>query len=338
MAFVTSLTQLTDPRSAKPLGPPALEVEGLSIELTSHHGSGRIVDNVRFTVRAGEAFGLVGESGSGKSMTALAVMRLLPSVARVISGTVVVNGKNVLQLGRKEMESVRGGTVGLVFQQARSSLNPLLRVGDQISRVMVTHHRVGSRKEVSERIESVLADVGLPAHVARSYPHQLSGGMAQRALIATVLSAEPAILIADEPTTGLDVTTEAEIYELLARLRLEKNLALFLITHDLAIVGQYCDTASVMHAGHIVETASVSALFAKPLHPYTRALLGSIPDPGSADPPREILVGEAPRVADLAVRGCRFIARCPFARPDCSDPLFVREVDPGHLVLCRLYD
>jgi oligopeptide/dipeptide ABC transporter ATP-binding protein len=317
---------------------PALEVRDLSIRLASRHGTGRVVDGVSFEVAPGEAFGLVGESGSGKSMTALAIMRLLPDVASVAGGEVRVGGVDLFELDERTMRTMRAATIGIIFQQARSALNPLMRVGAQIARVLRAHGLAGSRRQAREEATALLKEVGLPGHVARSYPHQLSGGMAQRALIATVLAARPGILIADEPTTGLDVTTEAEIYDLLTRLRVERKLCLLLITHDLAVVGQYGDRVGVMHAGNLVEVGDVTAIFERPLHPYTQGLLSTIPRPDTTRLPSQALIGEAPRLIDLPAVGCRFISRCPERMPTCVEALEQLEVEPGHWVLCRLYE
>lgn len=315
-----------------------LSVRGLSVGLSTRHGSGRVVDNVSFDVLRGGGFGLVGESGSGKSMTALAIMGLLPHGASRIGGDVIVAGRNIAQLSEREMRSVRGGQIGMIFQQARSALNPLMKIGKQIIRVARLHGRAGSGLASGALVDRLLGEVGLPSRVARSYPHELSGGMAQRALIATVLAARPQLLIADEPTTGLDVTTEAEIYDLLSNLRQEFGLSLLLITHDLALVTQSCDYVAVMHAGHIVETGEVDQVFEHPLHPYTQALLRSIPSLDRQSDEAHAIEGQAPRLHELPVHGCRFIARCPYRMPKCAESFDPIEYAPGHEVLCRLYD
>ena len=338
MGSVTSSIRGTEHGEAAVRSPAALEVAGISVQLQSRHGSGQVIDGVSFAVRPGEVFGLVGESGSGKSMTALAIMRLLPDVASVAGGEVRVGGVNLLGLEEREMRAMRAATIGMIFQQARSSLNPLMQVGAQIARVVRAHGRALSRRQARRRAVDHLNEVGLPARVARSYPHQLSGGMAQRALIATVLGAQPQILIADEPTTGLDVTTEAEIYDLLTRLCADSGLSLLLITHDLAIVGQYCNRVGVMHAGNLVETGEVKAIFERPLHPYTQGLLAAIPRPDTTEPSPPALIGEAPRLAEMPPQGCRFIERCPHRMPKCGEEVLPREVEPGHRVLCRLYE
>jgi len=315
-----------------------LSVRGLSVGLASRHGAGWVVENVSFGVRRGEAFGLVGESGSGKTMTALAIMRLLPPVAKTLCGEVIVSGRNVLELSEGEMRAVRGGQVGMIFQQARSALNPLMRIESQIMRVAGLHRRTNGKVAPSELVVQLLREVGLPSRVARNYPHQLSGGMAQRALIAIVLAARPELLIADEPTTGLDVTTEAEIYDVLGQLRSELGLSLLLITHDLALVSQNCDRVGVMHGGHVVEIGDVEQVFERPLHPYTQALLNSVPTLEGETNEVLALEGQAPRLSELPPHGCRFIKRCPYRMPKCSEAFGPIDYEPGHRVLCRLYD
>ena len=314
-----------------------LTVRDLTVTLRTRAGSGSVVDRVSFGIARGEAFGLVGESGSGKSMTAFSIMRLLPAVAEATAGAVTLEGRNLFALPESEMRQVRGGQVGMIFQQARSALNPLIRIEKQITRVAQAHGRLteGSASDLAARL---LREVGLPARVARNYPHQLSGGMAQRALIAIVLAARPALLIADEPTTGLDVTTEAEIYDLLHELRAEFGLTLLLITHDLALVSQHCDRVAVMQAGHIVESGTVEQIFDRALHPYTQALLRSVLTLDGEVSQGPSLEGSAPRLSDLPEHGCRFATRCPQRMPKCTEAVSTVEVEPGHSVLCRLYD
>jgi peptide/nickel transport system ATP-binding protein len=308
------------------------------VSLASRHGAGRVVEDVSFSIGRGEAFGLVGESGSGKTMTALAIMRLLPPVAKTEQGQIIVSGRNVLTLDDDELRGIRGGQVGMIFQQARSALNPLMRIEKQILRVAKLHDRLNGKVSPPDLVAQLLREVGLPRRVARSYPHQLSGGMAQRALIAIVLAARPALLIADEPTTGLDVTTEAEIYDVLRGLRAELGLSLLLITHDLALVSQNCDRVGVMHAGHVVEVGDVDQVFERPLHPYTQALLNSVPTLEGETNEALAIEGRAPRLSELPSVGCRFVERCRYRMPKCAEAFAPIEYEPGHQVLCRLYD
>lgn len=270
-------------------------------------------------------------------MTAFSIMGLLPSVAQTTAGTIALEGRDLLALGESDLQRIRGGRLGMIFQQARLALNPLLRIEKQVARVAIAHGRANSRS-APELVRRLLNDVGLSARVGRNYPHQLSGGMAQRALIATVLAARPALLIADEPTTGLDVTTEAEIYDLLHSLRAELGLTLLLITHDLALVSQHCDRIAVMQAGHVVETGRVDQIFERPRHPYTQALLRSVPTLDGREAEGPLLEGSAPRLSELPSRGCRFVSRCSVRMPECSEHVERIEVEPGHTVLCRLYD
>jgi len=316
-----------------------LEVDSLSVTLSTPDGEGRVVDDVSFEIHEGESFGLVGESGSGKSMTALSLMGLLPQAARVSGGSIRVGTSDVLTLSASQLRRIRGGDVGMIFQQARSALSPLLRIGDQIERVVRAHGSADGRAARDVCLE-MLHRVGMnaPERVARSYPHQLSGGMAQRALIAIVLSAKPNLVIADEPTTGLDATTEAEIYDLLRELRAELGIAILLITHDLALVAENCQRTAVMHAGHLVEQGDVRSVFANPLHPYTRGLLASIPRVDAEAMPSVSLEGRAPALLEWPPAGCRFISRCPHRMPACAVDFPYFEPEPGHRVLCRLYE
>ena len=318
---------------------PFLEVRDLSVRLSTSAGEGLVVEGVSLEIAAGESFGLVGESGSGKSMTALAIMRLLPRVARIDGGSVRIGGTDVLALAESSLRRYRGGEVGMIFQQARSSLSPLMRIGDQIERVIRTHGTANGSTPRAVAIE-LLRRVGMsaPERVARSYPHQLSGGMAQRALIAIVLAARPKLLIADEPTTGLDATTEAEIFDLLRELRESMGIGVLLITHDLALVAENCSRVAVMHGGHLVEEGNVDRVFGSPLHPYTRGLIGSLPRVDAEALPQVTLEGRAPRLLEWPETGCRFIHRCPHRMPSCAEPFAYVEPEPGHRVLCRLYD
>ena len=316
-----------------------LEVEDLSITLRAEGRLGSVVEGVSFEIAAGEAFGLVGESGSGKSMTALSLIGLLPPGAHVSAGSVKAGGQELLALSEARMRRIRGAEIAMVFQQARSALSPLMRVGDQIDRVIRTHDTAGGRPPRDVSLE-LLDRVGMadPQRIARSYPHQLSGGMAQRALIAIVLAARPKLLIADEPTTGLDATTEAEIYDLLRELREDIGIAILLITHDLALVAENCQRAAVMHAGHVVEQGPVDRVFANPLHPYTRGLLASIPRIAGDALGGTTIEGHAPAAFEWPATGCRFIERCPHRMPACAVDFVSVEPESGHPVLCRLYD
>ena len=318
---------------------PLLSVEDLSVDLDVFRGRARVVDRVSLHVAEGEVLGLVGESGSGKSMTAMAVLRLLPHAASVSGGRILLDGTDVLTLSEAQMRRLRGRQVAMIFQTSLLVLNPLLRVGDQIARVFEIH--LGTTKSVAHaRAVALLDRVGIrnPERVSRSYPHELSGGMVQRALIAVMMAAQPRLLIADEPTTGLDVTTEVQIFDLLSEIRSETNVAILLITHDLGTVATNADRVAIMHAGHIVETGPTRSIFKQPKHPYTRALLSSIPRFDTNSPADSQLRGQAPDIFTLRADRCRFVDRCPAAMEIClaQRPPWV-EVSEGHAVFCHLF-
>ena len=318
---------------------PMLSIENLSIDLDVFRGKARVVDNVSLEVAAGEVVGLVGESGSGKSMTAMAVLRLLPRAAKVVGGRILLEGEDILTISEAKMSHLRGRQAAMIFQSSLLVLNPLLRVGDQIARIFRTHLRL-PRHTAHERAVEMLGRVGIrnPERVARNYPHELSGGMVQRALIALMMAAQPRLLIADEPTTGLDVTTEVQIFDLLREIRRETGVAILLITHDLGTVAENADRVAIMHAGNIVETGPTHAIFKQPKHPYTRALLSSIPRFDASVTLESDLRGQAPDVFALRGDRCRFVSRCPLAMEVClvqRVPLV--QVSVGHSVLCHLY-
>jgi oligopeptide/dipeptide ABC transporter ATP-binding protein len=299
---------------------PILRVEALRTALATQEGVVQVLDGVDIEVAPGEIVGLVGESGCGKSMTALSVMGLiLPALGRVTGGRVMFDGTDLLQLAPRDMRAVRGRRLAMVFQDPTTFLNPVLTVGTQIDE-MLRYHEGGSRAARWRKVIALLARVRIadPEGVAHAYPHQLSGGMRQRVLIAIALSCDPRLIIADEPTTALDVTVQAQILELLKDLVRQSGAGLLLITHDLGVVAETCDRVYVMYAGKVVETATVERLFAAPRHPYTRALLRSVL---RADQPRSefyALEGAVPNLAEPEP-GCRFRARCADALPACAD-------------------
>jgi oligopeptide/dipeptide ABC transporter ATP-binding protein len=282
--------------------------------LTTGFDAGRrtlvVVDDVSFSVRSGETLGLVGESGSGKSVTAFSIMRLVPPPGRIISGSIRFRDRDLMALGEAEMCSVRGADIALIFQEPMTALNPVFTVGDQVAETLVVHGRAGWRAARAQSVE-LLAAVRIPepAKRARDYPHQLSGGQRQRVMIAMALACRPGLVIADEPTTALDVTIQAEILDLLREMKAEFGLSLLLITHDLGVVAEMADKVAVMYAGRIVEEAPVADLFASPRHPYTRGLLASIPR--GADSRRlHSIEGSVPSPGHLPP-GCAFEPRCP---------------------------
>jgi peptide/nickel transport system ATP-binding protein len=312
-----------------------LDVRDLRTSFFLEDGEARAVDGVSLRLPAGGVLGLVGESGCGKSMTALSVMRLVPPPGRIVGGQVVLEGQDLLGLPERAMRAVRGTGLAMVFQEPMTSLNPVFTVGNQIAEAIWLHGSV-SRADAWERAVTLLAEVGIPepAHRARDYPHQLSGGMRQRVMIAIAISCTPRVLIADEPTTALDVTIQAEILELLGTLRERHGMAVLLITHDLGVVAEQADTVAIMYAGRIVEEAPVLDIFDHPLHPYTQALFRSIPGVGGRRERLETIPGQVPDLRRLP-SGCAFRDRCPRAIPECAaavPPL--EEKAPGHTAAC----
>jgi peptide/nickel transport system ATP-binding protein len=292
---------------------PLLEVRDLSVEFKTDDGIVKAVQNVSYTLRESETLGIVGESGSGKTVTAMAILGLLPKKRATITGEVRFRGRNILGLPEKELEKIRGQRIAMVFQDALAALNPVLRVGDQIAEAIAVH----SGEKVSttdDRVIHLLDLVGIPnpRDRAEQYPHEYSGGMRQRAMIAIALANDPDVVIADEPTTALDVTTQAQILALLERAVVARGAAVLLITHNLGIVAQFCDEVAVMYAGRIVERGSAEAVFGQPLHPYTEALIASVPRADwPKDRPLPAISGMPPDLAALPP-GCSFEPRCPY--------------------------
>lgn len=313
---------------------PVLDVAGLRVGFARQEA----VRGVSLTVGRGETHCLVGESGCGKSMTALAVMGLLPRAARRTAAHLRFEQTDLAGLSDRGMNRVRGDRMSMIFQEPMTSLNPAFTVGSQMTEIY-RRHRGGSRVAASERAAALLARVGIsgPERRLAQFPHQLSGGLRQRIMIASALLCDPALLIADEPTTALDVTVQADVLRLLQRLQSELGLALLLITHDLGVVARIADRVSVMYAGEIVEHATVAALFARPSHPYTRGLLDSLPIPGKTPrgEPLGSIPGTVPRLAPGFV-GCPFRDRCAHAAPACATDVPWREAAPGHLYRCIL--
>lgn len=319
---------------------PLLSVDRLSVCFDGPRGTVQAVRNVSFVLDAGHALGLVGESGSGKTVTALAITRLLQSPpARVTSGTVKLRGEDLLTASRERIRQVRGGEIGMVFQDPMTSLNPVMPVGRQVAEVVTAHSKV-SRAEAWSRAVELLRRVQIPDPDRRAHasPFSLSGGMRQRVVIAMAIASHPSILIADEPTTALDVTIQAEILELLGSLRQEYGLSVLFISHDLSVVAQFCDTVAVMYAGEIVEQGPAEELFRAPLHPYTAALLASLPDVCVGSDRRRLVAipGFPPDPASLP-DGCAFHPRCAHAMPVCRcKPPPSLEPIPGRSVRCWL--
>lgn len=314
--------------------PPRLAVENLQSYFFTRNGLLKAVDGVSFSIAHSETLALVGESGCGKSMTALSILRLLPEPGRIVGGEIHLDGRDLLHLPEIEIRRIRGNDISMIFQEPMTSLNPVLQIGDQISEVLRLH-RGATRKEALEQSAAILEQVGIPdpTRRLRDYPHQLSGGQRQRVMIAMALACDPKLLIADEPTTALDVTIQAQIMDLLMELKQERQMATLLITHDLGIVAGNADRLAVMYAGQILELGSVKAIFARPLHYYTQGLLQCVPRIGQ----KTALSTIPGQVPDLTKKhdGCLFVDRCQCA---CDTGLHkkppLKEVEPDHFVRC----
>jgi peptide/nickel transport system ATP-binding protein len=318
-----------------------LDVKGLKTYFFTEEGVVRSVDDVSFRLRKGESMGLVGESGCGKSVTSLSIMRLLAEPpGKTVGGQVLFQGRDLLRLTEAEMRRIRGNDISMIFQEPMTSLNPVFTVGDQIAEAIQLHQKK-SRSEAMKLAVEMLHKVHIPAPEQRvyEYPHQLSGGMRQRVMIAMALSCSPLLLIADEPTTALDVTVQAQILDLLRVMKNEYGLSLLLITHDLGVVAEVADRVAVMYAGKIVEEGTVDQIYKDPKHPYTQGLLRSVPRLDESDRTRlETIEGVVPNPFELPP-GCAFAARCAFAKPEYALNMpELRDVGGGHLVRCFLYD
>ena len=314
---------------------PLLAVDGLRTHFATAGGVVRAVDGISFTIERGEVLGLVGESGCGKSVTSLSIMRLVPAPGSIVGGRIQLESDDLLGKDAEAMRRVRGARIAMVFQEPMTSLNPVFTIGDQIA-AAVRAHAGGGRRAAWERAVDMLDRVQMPAprDRARDYPHQLSGGLRQRAMIALALAPGPELLIADEPTTALDVTIQAQILDLLRRLQAQRGMAILLITHDLGVVAELCHRVAIIYAGRIVELAPTARIFDEPLHPYTRSLLRCLPHPSRFGQPLSSIEGAPPDLRQAA-GGCRFAPRCPLAVESCrreEPPLVERR--PGHFVAC----
>ncbi|MBA2254678.1 MAG: ABC transporter ATP-binding protein [Chloroflexi bacterium] len=321
---------------------PLLQVRGLQTSFHTREGVVRAVDGIDFDVDRGEIMGLVGESGCGKSVTSLSIMGLIARPGRIDAGEIVFDGRDLRRLSSDQLRRMRGDRISMIFQQPTSALNPVWNVGRQIAEVLQLHRNM-KRGPAWRRAGELLKMVGIPDPNRRlkAYPHEMSGGMAQRIMIAMALACEPELLIADEPTTALDVTIQAQILDLMRNLREETGTAIILITHDLGVVAEMCDRVAVMYAGEIVEQTDVTSLFRDALHPYTRGLIGSIPVVGQVTEELAVIPGTVPNLIDLP-KGCRFAPRCAArVAEDVTMAIDVhpglREVRSGHSVRCWLY-
>ena len=315
---------------------PLLDVRGLTVEFEADGDRLRAVDDVSFTVRSGEIVGLVGESGAGKSLTSEAILGLIPCPPGRVAGEVRFRERNLLALDEAALARIRGKDIAMIFQNPTASLNPVFRVGDQLHEAMALH-LAEPRRTLRARAVDILTRVGIPSAATRmrDYPHQFSGGMAQRVMIGMGMSCVPSLLIADEPTTALDVTIQAQVLSLIRRLARESGTAVLLVSHDLGIISQMCDRVLVMYAGRVVEEAAIATVFQAPAHPYTRALIDCLPRT-EVSARLGTIVGVMPGLRALP-SGCRFHPRCPVAEPGCTkETPALRAVGAGHRVACHL--
>ena len=318
-----------------------LEVNGLKTSFFTDDGEVPAVDDIDFYIREGEVLGIVGESGCGKSVTSLSIMGLVPSPpGKIVGGEILFQNKDLTHLKEKEMREIRGNDIAMIFQEPMTSLNPLFTIGDQLREAVKIHKRDWSKKQINERAVEMMKLVGLPRAegLMKDYPHQLSGGMRQRVMIAMALLCDPKVLIADEPTTALDVTIQAQILKLIKNLNERLDTAVLLITHDLGVVAETCERVIVMYAGKVVEEGPVHTIFKDPQHPYTRGLLESVPDMRFKKERLYSIPGNVPKPGTIKT-GCRFAARCEFAFDRCiseSPPLYATAED--HQTRCFLFD
>ena len=322
---------------------PLLEIKDLRTYFFTRDGTVKAVDGVDLTVERGQIHGLVGESGCGKSMTAMSILRLVDKPGKIISGEVLFKGEDLLKKSRHEMTAIRGKQISVIFQEPKSSLNPVLKVGNQLLEVLKIHE--GNQRTIKKKDAiDQLRNVGIPDPERRveNYPHEMSGGMAQRVMIAMGMACAPDLLIADEPTTALDVTIQAQVLDLIRKLRDEHGMGVILITHDMGIVAEMADIVTVMYAGTTVEEAPTIELFEDPLHPYTQGLIASIPVMGQVKERLEVIPGAVPNLIDMPP-GCRFAPRCKariehgLTRCEVEEPHMI-EAKPNHLVRCWLYE
>jgi oligopeptide/dipeptide ABC transporter ATP-binding protein len=315
-----------------------VEIRNLRTHFHTEDGVVPAVDGVNFYIKRGETLGVVGESGCGKSVTSLSIMRLIPSPpGKIVEGEILFEGEDLVKKSEAEMRKIRGNDISMIFQEPMTSLNPVYTIGDQIAEAIQLHQGLNYKEAIDKAIEMLrLVGIPLPERRVKEYPHQLSGGMRQRVMIAMALSCNPKLLIADEPTTALDVTIQAQILELMKKLKKELGMAIMLITHDLGVVAEMCERVIVMYGGKVVEEADVVSLFKNPLHPYTEGLLKSIPRMDEDVEKLHVIEGVVPNPLHLP-QGCRFHPRCPYAVEKCtqSQPE-LEQVAPGRYVACFL--
>lgn len=315
---------------------PLLAIRDLKTYFISKGSEVRAVDGIDIDVEKGQIVCIVGESGCGKSMTSLSIMRLVPKpFGKIVDGEMLFNGKDLTKLTEREMSDVRGNDISMIFQEPMTALNPVTTIGSQIAEVLIRHRGLNKRQALDRAVE-MLQFVGVPRakEIVHEYPHQLSGGLRQRVMIAMAMVCEPKLLIADEPTTALDVTIQAQVLELMKKMRRETGTAIILITHDLGVVADMADHVVVMYAGQVVESVNADTIFESPLHPYTKALMDSIPSIEEEKESLYSIPGTVPSAANFP-KGCRFAERCPIAEASCFEKMpELRELKPGHLVRC----
>ncbi len=316
---------------------PILDIRGLKTHFFTYNGVVKAVDGVDLTIAGEEVLGIVGETGCGKSVTTRSVLRLIQDPGRIVEGEILLDGEDVLAKSEKEMRTIRGGKVSMIFQNPLSSLNPIFTIGEQVCRIIRIHHH-SDKKAARERALEMFSQVRLPNpnRLLKKYPHQLSGGQLQRVMIAMALSCKPELLIADEPTTALDVTIQAQILTLMLKLKKDTQTSILLISHDLGVVAELCDKVVIMYAGRIVEYAPISEIYNRPLHPYTEGLMLSVPGKGESGEDLVTIRGTVPNLI-TPPSGCRFHPRCPLAEKICSEktPLLT-DNGSGHSVACHL--
>lgn len=312
-----------------------LEIKDLAIHFYTEDGDVAAVNGIDLALRHGDTLGLVGETGAGKTTTAKGILRLIPSPpGKIVSGKVLFDGENLLEKTEKEMQKIRGGKISMIFQDPMTALNPVLRVDDQIAEVIRLHSSCSKSEALKGALE-MLEKVGIPASRGRDYPHQFSGGMKQRVVIAMALACSPKLLIADEPTTALDVTIQAQVLDMMTELKTKMDSSMLLITHDLGVVAETCDKVAIMYAGEIVEYGSLEDIFEHTAHPYTEGLFSSLPSLENDVHRLKPIQGLMPDPANLP-DGCKFHPRCPYAVDQCrSGAPALREISPGHLCQCR---
>jgi len=315
-----------------------LEIKDLTIHYITDDGVVKAVNGIDLTLEEGDTLGLVGETGAGKTTTALGVLRLVPNPpGKIIDGKILYKGEDIMEKSEAQMRKIRGGEISMIFQDPMTALNPVLKVGDQIAEVIHLHGNC-SRTEAMGRALEMLEMVGIPAERASDYPHQFSGGMKQRVVIAIALACNPKLLLADEPTTALDVTIQAQVLEMMNDLKKKFNTSMILITHDLGVVAESCDKVAIMYAGEIVEYGTLQHIFNEVAHPYTKGLFGSLPSLDKDVDRLNPIEGLMPDPANLP-QGCKFHPRCPMATDKCAEcSPKVTEIAPGHLVRCLMFE